>query len=143
MKMTLDSFDTEQIKIDPNSTIDFPNGLPGFEDCKRFKLLHSEKSPIIYWLQSIENPGVEFSLADPDLLKVTYELTLTDEEKNTLQVDAGDGLKTAVLLSQDEKNNIDAQSNILANFKSPIVINMSKRIALQKTFNSAELLIRG
>ena len=135
--------DTEQIKIDPNSTIDFPNGLPGFEDCKRFKLLHSEKSPIIYWLQSIENPGVEFSLADPDLLKVTYELTLTDEEKNTLQVDAGDGLKTAVLLSQDEKNNIDAQSNILANFKSPIVINMSKRIALQKTFNSAELLIRG
>ena len=51
MKMTLDSFDTEQIKIDPNSTIDFPNGCPGFEDCKRFKLLHSEKSPIIYSLR--------------------------------------------------------------------------------------------
>ena len=87
---------------------------------------------------------MEFSLADPDLLKVTYELTLTDEEKNTLQVDAGDGLKTAVLLSQDEKNNIDAQSNILANFKSPIVINMSKRIALpEKHLTAQNYSIRG
>jgi flagellar assembly factor FliW len=139
--MTLDNLDPTRVEIDPNTLIDFPNGLPGFEDCKRFKLLHSDKNPILFWLQSIDNPEVEFSLADPDLLKVTYELTLTDEEKSTLQVDAGDGLKTAVLLSQEEKHNIAAQS-ILANFKSPIVINMAKRIAIQKSFNSAELLIR-
>ena len=143
MEMTLANFDSAEVELDPNTIIEFPNGLPGFEDCKRFKLFHSEKNPVIFWLQSIDDPYVEFSLADPDFLKVTYDLTLTDEEKNTLKVDAGDGLKTAVLLLKDEKNSIDEQKSILGNFKSPIVINMSKRIALQKTFSSAELLIRG
>jgi flagellar assembly factor FliW len=141
MKITMENLESAEEKFDPNTMIHFPNGLPGFEDCKRFKIVHSEKSPIIVWLQSLDDPNVEFSLADPELLKVTYDLTLTDEENNTLQLEAGDGLKTAVLLSQQDKNDITEQSGILANFKSPIVINLSKRIAIQKSFSSAELLI--
>jgi len=137
----MENLDSAEAKFDPNTMIHFPNGLPGFESCKKFKIVHSEKSPLIVWLQSIDDPTVEFSLADPELLKVTYDLTLTDEENNTLQLEAGDGLKTAVLLSQQEKNNLSEQGSILANFKSPIVINLSKRIAIQKSFNSAELLI--
>jgi len=137
----MENLDPAETKFDPNTMIHFPNGLPGFESCKRFKIVHSDKNPIIVWLQSIDDPTIEFSLADPDLLKVTYDLTLTDEENNTLQLEAGDGLKTAVLLSQQEQNDISDQSGILANFKSPIVINLSKRIAIQKSFNSAELLI--
>jgi|GEM_PF-5505274 len=106
-----------------------------------FIIVDSEKSPIIVRLQFLGDPTVEFSMADPDLLKVTYDLTLTDEENNTLQLEAGDGLKTTLLLSQQEKNDIAEQSGILANFKSPIIINLSKRIAIQKSINSAELPI--
>ena len=143
MKLTLARFGSEEVEIDPNTLIEFPNGLPGFEDCKQFKLFHSGASPVIFWLQSIDDSGVVFSLADPDLLKVSYELTLTADEISSLRVDAGDELHIAVILSQQAESNLTAQSSILANFRSPIVINVSKQIALQKSLHDAELSIRG
>jgi len=142
VKLTLARFGSEEVEIDPNTLIEFPNGLPGFEDCKRFKLFHSGDSPIVFWLQSIDDPAVVFSLADPDLLKVFYEFSLTDEEESTLRVGAGDELKIAVILSQQMESNLTAQSGILANLRSPIVINVSKQIAVQKSLHDAELSIR-
>lgn len=143
MKLTLARFGSEEVEIDPDTLIAFPNGMPGFEDCKRFKLFNSEGSTIIFWLQSIDDPSVVFSLADPDLLKVSYELTLTDEEQAALRVGAEDELHIAVILSQQPENNLTAQSAIVANFRSPIIINVTKRIALQKSLLNAELSIRG
>ena len=143
VKLTLARFGSEEVEIDPNTLIEFPNGLSGFEDCKRFKLFHSGDSPTVFWLQSIDDPTVVFSLADPDLLKVFYELTLTNDELSTLRVDAGDELNIAVFLSQQAESNAIAQSSILANLRSPIIINVSKRTALQKTLHEAELSIRG
>ncbi len=142
MKLTLARFGSEEVEIDPSTLIEFPVGLPGFENCKRFKLFHSGDSPIVFWLQSIDDPAVVFSLADPDLLKVFYELTLTDEEQNALRVEAGDELNIAVILSQQAENNLTAQSAILANLRSPLIINVTKRTALQKPLHSAELSIR-
>lgn len=136
-------FGSEEVEVDPDITIEFPNGLPGFEDCKRFKLFHSGDKPVVFWLQSLDDPSVVFSLADPDLLNVFYELTLTDEEQSALRADAGDEMNIAVILSQQAESNTTAQSAILANFRSPIVINVTKKIALQKSLHNAELSIRG
>ena len=142
MKLTLARFGSEEVEIDPDTLIAFPNGLPGFEDCKRFKLFHSGNSPVVFWLQSIDDAEVVFSLADPDLLNISYELTLTDEEQSTLNVAAGDELNIAVILSKQEGSNNAALSSVLANLRSPIVINVSKRLALQKPLHNAELVIR-
>lgn len=143
MELTLARFGSEEVEIDPNTLIAFPNGMPGFEDCKRFKLFHSGDSPTIFWLQSIDDLSVVFSLADPDLLKASYELTLTDEEQSALRVEAGDELNIAVILSQQEDNNLNAQNAILAHFRSPIVFNVTKQIGLQKLLSEAELPIQG
>jgi flagellar assembly factor FliW len=142
VNLSLARYDSEEIEIDQDTLIAFPDGLPGFEDCKRFKLFHSGESPVIFWLQSTDDPAVIFSLADPDLLKVYYELTLTDEDLALLRFKGGDELHIAVILSHQEENNPTSQSAILANFRTPIVINVSKRIALQKSLLNAELLIR-
>ena len=142
MKLTLPRFGSDEVEIDPSTLIEFPNGLPGFEDCKHFKLLHSGDSPVIFWLQSIEDPLVVFSLTDPEFLQVFYEMTLTDEELGILQADAGDELQIAVTLARQEESNITVQSSIMANFKSPIIINVSKRIAVQKSLHGAEFSIR-
>jgi flagellar assembly factor FliW len=142
MKMNSTSTHSAEIKHGQNTLIDFPNGLNGFKDCKRFNLFHPKESPIMFSLKSVDNPAVELSMADTKSLKVTYELSLTDEEKSTLQVEDGDKLQTAIMVANEVKDNIAAAKGIFANFQSPIVINVSKRIALQKTFHNAELLIR-
>ena len=142
MKLTLARFGSEEIEIDPDTLIEFPDGLPGFEDCKRFKLFHSGDTPVVFWLQSVDDPEVVFSLADPDLLNISYELNLTDEEQSTLRIAAGDELNIAVILSRQAEINNAALNSVLANLRSPIVINVSRRLALQKSLHNAELSIR-
>lgn len=145
MKMTLPRFGSDEVEIDPNTLIEFPNGLPGFEGCKHFKLFHSVASvdsPVIFWLQSIDDPLVVFSLTDPEFLQIFYEMTLTDEELSTLQVESDDELQIAVTLARQEESNITVQSAIIANFRSPIIINVSKRIAIQKSLHNSESSIR-
>jgi len=142
VKLTLARFGSEEIEIDPDTLIEFPDGLPGFEDCKRFKLFHSGDTPVVFWLQSVDDPEVVFSLADPDLLNISYELNLTDEEQSTLRIAAGDELNIAVILSRQAEINNAALNSVLANLRSPIVINVSRRLALQKSLHNAELSIR-
>ncbi len=142
MKLTLPHFGLDEVEIDSDTLIEFPNGLPGFEDCKRFKLFHLEDNSALFWLQSIDDPLVVFSLTDPGLLHIFYEMALTDEELSTLQVGADDELQIAVVLAQQAENNITLQSAVHANAKSPIIINVSKRIALQKLLYGSEFSAR-
>lgn len=141
MKLTLPRFNSEEIEIDPDTLIEFPDGLPGFEDCKRFKLFHSGENPVVFWLQSVDDASVVFSLADPDLLQLSYELCLTEDELNVLHYSDGDELNIAVILSHPPEN--AAENNpIQANLRSPIIINVSRRTALQKSLQDAELPVR-
>ena len=145
MKFTLARFGSEEVEVDPDTVIEFPNGLPGFEDCKHFKLFHAGDNPVVFWLQSLDDPCVVFSLADPELLKIFYELTLSDEEEKMLHAAPGDDLRIAVILSRQSEgieSDSAAQSAVLPNFRSPVVINVTKRIALQKPLPNAELLVR-
>jgi len=142
MKLTdLPQSASNEVKIDQN-TIEFPNGLPGFEDCKHFKLYQSEHSTFIFRLQSTDDPDVRFTLADPDLHKVSYELTLTEEEQSMLKIDADDECTAAVILLRQAENNLTEQNTIVGNFSSPIVFNVTKRIGLQKQIIKSELTIR-
>jgi flagellar assembly factor FliW len=138
MKFTLPRFGVDEVEIDPKTLIEFPNGMPGFENCKHFKLFHSGDSPVIFWLQSIDDSSVVLSVTDPETLRVSYEITLTDEDLSTLQFKTDDELQIAVILAQQE-NYITEQNEIVANYTSPIVINVSKQIAMQKTLQSSEI----
>jgi flagellar assembly factor FliW len=141
MKMTLPRFGFEEVEIDPNTLIEFPDGLPGLESCKQFKIFHSGDDPLVFWLQSINDPDVVLSLTDPDLLPIFYKIGLTEEEQSTLQIEANDEMQIAVILLRPIESNIRVQSAIQVNFKSPIIINVSKRLALQKPLHDSEFSI--
>ena len=143
MKFTLPRFGSEEVEIDPDTIIEFPTGIPGFEDCHRFKLFHREgKQPSVFWLQSLDDQNVVFSLADPDSLKISYELTLDDDEQRTLRISPEDELQIAVIVSRHSQEDGAAFGGIRANMRAPIAINVTKRVALQKTLVDAEISIR-
>ena len=65
--------------------IEFPEGLAGFETCRRFSLFHPEKTePKYFILQSLDNPELAFQLVDPAQLGFSYEIALTDAESALL-----------------------------------------------------------
>lgn len=141
MKFRLQRFGAEEIDIDPQSIITFPQGIPPFEHCQRYKLFHEEGKSSIFWLQSLDDADVLFSVTDPDLLNVSYEVSLTDEEQSLLQVTAGDELLLAVIVYKDG----NADERLKVNTRAPIILNLSKRLGVQKLLQSfdASVSIRG
>lgn len=127
-------------EVDPASIIDFPLGLAGFEELHQFKLFHEEGKPTVFYLQSVDDPDVQFPVVNPDAYQVSYECVLNDDEAATLQLD--DPAEIAVLVTLAHGGNRD--SGIHANFMGPILLNTGKRIGLQKHLNqvSGSVVIR-
>ncbi len=72
MKLTTRVFG--EVEIDDSKIINFPNGIIGFPDLKRFTLMHDEEddSASIQWLQSIEEPGFAMPVIDPLMVCPDY-----------------------------------------------------------------------
>lgn len=138
MKFTLSRFDSEEVEIDPQSIITFPLGIPPFEPYTRYKLFHEEGKPSVFWLQSLDDAAVVFSVSDPALLNLNYDVTLSEEEQALLQVESGEELSLAVVVYKNEMG-------VQAISRAPIILNISKRLGLQKTLQEIEvqLSIRG
>lgn len=141
MKFTLTRFGFKEVDVDPQSIINFPEGIAPFDDCKQYKLFHEEGQSRIFWLQSMDEPDLLFSVTDPGLLRMSYEVTLTDEEQALLQVSPDDELVLAVILYRDE----NAGGGINTVTSGPIVINVNKRLGMQKMLKEfgAQVAIRG
>ena len=121
--------------IDPNTIISFPNGIPGFEDQTRFKLFHQEgDNPLIFWLQSLDDESLVFSVAQPSVFNIDYNFVLNDAEQATLGIEDTADVLILIILHKDESD----QSVIKGSIKSPLVINSAKRIGLQKVLAQVE-----
>lgn len=129
--MEFDTFLFGRIDVQPDSILHFPNGLSGFEEAKRFTLVHERTEPesaTNFTLQSLDDPAVAFEISDPTAYGFHYELELTDDEIATLKVaDPGDVAVMIVLFRRDGKSD-----PIEANVKAPILINAKTRIGMQK-----------
>jgi len=124
-----------KVEVDPDTVLTFPQGLPGFENLTRFTLLHEEGATTIFWLQSVEDPDVQFSVTDPNSFRVNYQITLQDDEAELLELTDVADATVMVMLSRDEATDPSA---IKANFMGPLVINSKSRKGFQKALNQIE-----
>lgn len=123
--------------IDPDTIIHFPKGIPGFENETQFKLFHQADKPIIFWLQSVQDELLAFSVAPPSLFNINYNFMLSDAEESLLQIDKVEDVIILILLHKDE-NQDSHQPTIKGSIKSPLIINTVKRIGLQKVLLNTE-----
>ena len=142
MKFTLTRFESQEIEIDSDQIVTFPQGISPFDECTRYKFLHEEGKGRVFWLQSLDDADVVFSVADPALFRLSYEVVLTDEEQAVLGFADGDELLLAVILFRDD----EAQGGgINAVTSGPVLINVNKRLGMQKKLSEfgARVLITG
>lgn len=125
-----------ELDINPETILTFPQGLPGFENCTRYQLLHEGKEgPVVFYMQSLDDPAVAFSIVDPALFGFNYELSLSDEETALLQAEEPNDL--AVVLMVYKPQGTDGQKaelagGVSANINGPLVLNLGKKLGLQK-----------
>jgi len=136
MKIESPRFGT--LEVEPSKIIEFPHGIPGFEDCRRFTLFHPEgEDPKYFILQSLDDPAVAFFLADPARFGFSYEISLSDEESKTLQLTDPAEMAVAVILTKP-----DDDGALSANLNAPLVLNLAARRGIQHVFADLKYAIR-
>lgn len=131
MKINTAGFGLQE--INPETVLAFPQGLLGFENCTRFQLFHEEKDhPLVYWMQSLDEPEAAFSIVDPSEFGFSYELTLTDEEAALLQAENPADIGVLLLVYKPLEGQAAQGSGIAANINGPIVLNVRAKLGLQK-----------
>ncbi|AAQ59620.1 flagellar assembly protein FliW [Chromobacterium violaceum] len=144
--MRFDSNQLGNVEVDETTIITFPQGIPALENCTRFKLFHdiTQPTPQMYWLQSLDDPGITFSLALPDRLGVRFQIELSDEEVAQLQLSGPQD--AAILLMLYRPLDLDRDSHpvlgaLQANLCNPLVISLSSRRGIQKTGLKIDILL--
>lgn len=128
------------LEIEPSRVIEFPVGLAGFEDCRRFTLFHPEEgdSPRYFILQSLDDPAVAFNIADPAAFGFRFDVALSDEEAALLQLDDPAQAAVVVMLMK-----APADDALQANLNAPLVLNLESRRGLQHVFSSLNYTVQG
>lgn len=134
--MQIDTYLFGRIDVSEQALISFPDGLPGFEHCRTFALIHESTttSPTSFTLQSIDDAQVAFLISDPTAYGFNYELQLTDDETARLKVKSPADLAVMLILFRRE----DKTGPIEASIWAPLVINTATRIGIQKTINRVQ-----
>lgn len=125
------------ISITTDDVIHFPEGLLGFNELRKFVLLDDPSDEIFAWLQSCDEPGIAFPLLEPELFTTTYSISLTKHDMEVLGLQSKDGIRSfsIITIPQDP-------TQMTANLKAPIVINVQKRLARQCVLQDNSLAIR-
>jgi len=129
------------VKLQSEDVIDFPEGILGFNDLRKFVLLDDPNDEIFAWLQSCEIPQIAFPVLEPELFSQAYQVSLTKHDLESLQLFSQGDLKgrirsfSIITIPEDP-------TQMTANLKAPVVINIEKRLARQIVLQDNNLAIR-
>ena len=119
-----------KLSYETDSELEFPLGLPGFDERKRFVAVHFvENDPLIY-LQSLEDPALCFITMPILAVDPRYRLKVSGEDLGHLGLSSirqpriGDDVLCLSVLSLRE-------TGPTANLLAPIVVNLRNRKAVQ------------
>ena len=120
-----------KITFEPESELEFPGGLPGFESRKRFvAATFVDSDPLIY-LQSLEDPDLCFITMPILAVDPAYRLKVSGEDLDQLglsqarQPRIGEDVLCLTVISVRE-------TGPTANLLAPIVVNLRNRRAVQR-----------
>lgn len=114
--MKINTYQFGEIEYQKNQIIFFEQGLFGFEDINNFLFIKTDEE-LFYWLNAIEKPEIAFPM---------ISLRIIDENFPVMENCEAFGIVTF------SKNPAD----ITVNLKSPIYINLDKKIGLQKIIDN-------
>src|SRR5579872_781200 len=76
-----------------DAPLEFPQGLPGFEDRRRFLALQFEDTQPLVFLQSLEDPGLCFITLPVLAIDPQYQLRVDSEARERIGLAVGRALR--------------------------------------------------
>ncbi|WP_129597506.1 flagellar assembly protein FliW [Anaerophilus nitritogenes] len=116
-----------EIQIDEQKIIEFKDGIPGFENTKKYTIITNPDEQIpFHWLQSLEEPELAFVITNPFLFKNNYEFNIPDQVIKELKIEKEEDviIFTIVVVPDDMKK-------MTMNLRGPLVINIKNKSGKQ------------
>jgi flagellar assembly factor FliW len=117
--------------------IHFRDGMIGLSSLKKYILVESTASPLILWLQSIDDAGIAFPVIEPWFFKRDYKIAMTDADRICLGLAEGDRTKAFVVMTVPSQ-----MEGMTVNMKAPVVINLTRASGAQVVQQDKALEIR-
>ncbi|MFN6992459.1 MAG: flagellar assembly protein FliW [Fervidobacterium sp.] len=122
-------------ELNENEIINFPEGIPGFENLRKFAVISLEETAPLCWLVSLEDDTIALPIIDPWLILDDYEVELSESELKILGVeDPGDLIVWSVVTIP-----VGKPDEATVNLKAPIIINLKKGIGAQIIMDKYEI----
>lgn len=126
-----------QLTVGDDEIIRIPQGIFGFPDLTRFCIVDPGDETLILWLQSLESPEIAFPLLEPKVFRPDYAARLSAAELRELKLENVNQSAVFSILTIPED-----VSQMTANLKAPIVINLKEQIARQVVLQENEYSIK-
>ena len=115
-----------QIEISTDEIISIPSGILGFPEEQNYCLVDPGDETLILWLQSLTNPHLAFPVLEPRIFKSDYVVRLSAAELRELRLSSIKDASVFTILTIPS-----ILSEMTANMKAPVVINVKDKIAKQ------------
>lgn len=115
-----------EIEFEENEIINFPEGLIGFYDKKRFIFYDYQKENPFKWLQNVDDGELAFIIVDPDEFITDYEPKVLKSDLTSLGLGSLSEAELCVMVVVPE----DPQM-MYANLLGPLVVNREARLGKQ------------
>ncbi|MCX7841768.1 MAG: flagellar assembly protein FliW [Clostridia bacterium] len=136
--MQIDTRDFGIMEIDESKVLDFKEGLPGFEDAKKFILVENEEkdSPFM-WLQGVDKPDLAFAIVNPFMIKKDYDINISGEAASQLGIEKAEDVSVFSIVVVPEDI-----TKISMNLKAPVIINTKNNKGAQIILDTDEYSVR-
>lgn len=126
-----------QLSVGDDEMIQIPNGIMGFPEFTKYCLVDPGDGTLILWLQSLENPEIVFPILEPRIFKSDYTVRLSGTELRELKLQNVNQSAVFAILTIPED-----VTQMTANLKAPLVINLQEQIARQVILQENEYSIK-
>jgi flagellar assembly factor FliW len=127
------------LEVADERVLEFPRGLPGFPECRRFIVMDHDRDTPLRWLQCVDRPEVAFLIVEPQQVLASYGVEIPPHVLAVLGwSDAEhppDDVIVFVILNA-------CDSALTANLRAPVVVNARTRRAFQLILEDPALSVR-
>lgn len=125
MELNTSRFGT--IQFEENDIIQFPEGIIGFTQYKRYLMYERPQELPFMWLQCIDDPSLAFVIVDPSIFYSNYTIKVSESDVALLGLADIKDAKALVIVVIPT----DDPGKTRANLRGPLVINPANKIGRQ------------
>jgi flagellar assembly factor FliW len=137
MRMRINTSRFGDVEIADEKLLTFKQGIPGFDQVKRFALISSEDTEPFHWLQAIEMPEIALAVINPFLVLPEYAPRISESIMRDLGSPGDEDI--LILAVSVIPNDVNLMT---ANFVSPVIINSANNEGCQVILEGSDYQIR-